>query len=127
MTSSRTSSAPLAHRRRSRPRGPARTSLEHGGAARSMRAACGQGRALTGVKLVLLPFFWCTHAVKEMLMRTLVIAALALAASLTAVPLAPAQTPAVPPGPTPPPPRAPAHITSPKADARGPVRGAHPD
>src|SRR6266550_2266355 len=45
MTSSRTSSAPLAHRRRSRPRGPARTSLEHGGAARSMRVACGQGPA----------------------------------------------------------------------------------
>jgi len=57
-------------------------------------------------------------------MRTLIIAALIVAASLSAVPLAGAQTPAVAPERTPSPPGAEAYIISPKdgATVRAPVR-----
>jgi hypothetical protein len=54
---------------------------------------------------------------KEMLMRTFIIGALVLAASLSAVPLASAQTPAVAPERTASPPGAEAYIISPKDSA----------
>src|ERR1700680_4671188 len=109
MTSSRTSSAPSAHRRRSRPRGPAHTSREHGGAAQRQRRISG--------------CFLKNMSVKEMLMRTFIIAALVLAAALSAVPLASAQTPAVAAERSASPPGAEASIISPKdgATVKSPV------
>src|SRR5256885_11476894 len=102
MTSTRRSSPPTVSRRRSPRRGPAPTSREQG--------AAGE-QTIVGRK-------------KEMLMRTLITAALILAAPLAAAqaPAAPASAAAMPR--TPSPPGAEAYIISPKdgATVKSPVR-----
>src|SRR5882762_5002062 len=120
MTSSRTSSAPSPHRRRSRPRGPAPTSHEHGAAAGFLPAQrWADDRPHRRVQLQ----HGVNYCWKEMLMRTLIMVALILTA-----PLASAQAPAAP-GPaaalprSASPPGAEAYIISPKdgATVKSPV------